>query len=62
MTRVKILEKKFDQLVEMMKNRQPSGGGGNDLDAEELKRLADLLAMLQNELNGLKNEVSNGFT
>lgn len=32
----------------------------NDND-DELKRLAELLAMLQNELNGLKNEVVGGF-
>lgn len=41
--------------------REQHHAPSNDNDAE-LKRLAELLAMLQGDLQGLKNEVSAGFT
>lgn len=49
-------------MVKELANRGPQRAApeGNDND-EELKRLAELLAMLQNDLQGLQNKVDNGF-
>lgn len=43
-------------------SRGPTHAAPSNDNDEELKRLAELLAMLQNDLNGLKNEVNNGFS
>jgi len=48
-------------MIEELSSRERGPAVVSNDNDDELKRLAELLAMLQNELNGLKNEVVGGF-
>jgi len=57
--RVTVIEKKLAQLAANMGKSGPTVVANNNDD--ELKRLAELLSMLQNDVNNLKNEMQQSF-
>jgi hypothetical protein len=59
--RVSVLEKKVQQLIANMGKQQASHAPQPEFDDAELKRLAALLAALQNEHNSLTMQVNDGF-
>ena len=59
--RVTVLEKRLQQLIAEMSGRR-NEAPAPVFDDSELKRLADLLARLQNDHNNLTNQVNDGFS
>jgi uncharacterized protein involved in exopolysaccharide biosynthesis len=59
--RVSVLEKKVQQLIANMSKQPQHHAPVAEFDDAELKRLAALLAALQNEHNSLTMQVNDGF-